>query len=228
MNAIPNQRQSNRDGKRPLDIRKNSIIEDHDASYYGFPLHEHTQVNPAANRQRRNFCIIAILAFIITTCLGGGVIGIYTVIKAEPYIVPSLYYIPPDPQHIKQPVAAVCQFNFGAFFSWTGRRYTCMDHTDTSGSTVMALVAYSMQTCIDACESYNRVVGNRTCVAVSMDSDLRERYGKEGANCWLKSSVVRIGRRDGMFSSVDCDIGDCRKRYGYVRDGEVGVLLGEH
>lgn len=72
--------------------------------------------------------------------------------------------------------------------SWTGDTYTCSPTTDINGKgDITGLVAYTVQACVDACSTLNRVQSAKTCVAVAVNQMLAGDYTKQGANCFLKN-----------------------------------------
>ena len=61
------------------------------------------------------------------------------------------------------------------------------------GTDITGLISYSLQTCVDACSTYNDVNKDSDvpkCVAVVLGSGMKTDYaGNKGANCWLKNTA---------------------------------------
>ncbi|KAH7017996.1 uncharacterized protein B0I36DRAFT_368052 [Microdochium trichocladiopsis] len=61
---------------------------------------------------------------------------------------------------------------------------------------MVAVMAYDLATCVDACSSYNtfaaRFKTGDECKAVSFRWDMAEAYARNGVNCWLKNATASI------------------------------------
>jgi hypothetical protein len=54
----------------------------------------------------------------------------------------------------------------------------------------MGIVAYTLQTCIDACSTMNQLQGSTKCKAVIIGTNMSKDYNhNKGATCWLKSTA---------------------------------------
>jgi hypothetical protein len=78
--------------------------------------------------------------------------------------------------------------------------YRCMSGKNVGGNDLAAIVAYTLQQCVDACSEMNNLASARNaCKGVVMAEDLSNRYLKGNrANCWLKSKV------SGEVNSQEC------------------------
>ncbi|CAI6342500.1 unnamed protein product [Periconia digitata] len=105
-------------------------------------------------------------------------------------------YTPPAAQDVAF-IDISCPAN-NKVVSSNGVSYTCIRGKNVGGQDVMAMVAFSLQQCVDACREMNKLSSSteEPCKGVILAEDLKERYiNGNRANCWLKSS---------MQNAVDC------------------------
>ncbi len=88
--------------------------------------------------------------------------------------------------------------------SWSGQTFQLNCNTNYGGGDVVNLIAYDLDTCVEACSSMNELGGNgtTTCYGVVFNSNLEAIYGKQEGNCWLKGSAMGNPSVDGLPPSV--------------------------
>lgn len=95
-------------------------------------------------------------------------------------------YTPLPPSSVPR-IDTSCPYNL-RLKSWTNDTYTCAQLTDVNAvGDITGLIAYTVQACVDACSSLNRVQSAKVCVAVAVNDMLAGDYAKQGANCFLKN-----------------------------------------
>ncbi|KAH7074595.1 hypothetical protein BKA63DRAFT_596123 [Paraphoma chrysanthemicola] len=69
--------------------------------------------------------------------------------------------------------------------------FICRPQTDAGRNDIIAIVAFTLQHCVEACAKYNAIQKTNSCLGVSFSEYLSDYYRRMDANCWLKSDVSR-------------------------------------
>lgn len=113
---------------------------------------------------------------------------------------PFSRYSPPVPTSVFM-IETACLYNKARSFS--GNTFNCNYNTDINQlGDLNAIVAYSVQTCVDACSKFNEVTRTSACVAVTLVETLAAEYVKQGANCFLKNITGPAARQSGVMLAV--------------------------
>ncbi|KAF1999176.1 hypothetical protein P154DRAFT_577325 [Amniculicola lignicola CBS 123094] len=95
----------------------------------------------------------------------------------------------------------------------TSASFMCLPSTDLVAGDITGIQAFSLQQCIDACATMNKMQGMRRCLAVTIGEDVAELYrGHWGANCWLKgvgTNSFSGPDKAGFVSARFCVEGGC-------------------
>jgi hypothetical protein len=63
---------------------------------------------------------------------------------------------------------------------------------------ILAIIAYSLHDCAQACASYNRNSGSLGCKGASFNSDLTNSVPVNFGTCWLKNNTGGMTNAPGM------------------------------
>jgi hypothetical protein len=106
---------------------------------------------------------------------------------------PSATNPPSTSLYAPLPAASVDKIDIScprSLLSYNEKYYNCFPQLNIEAGNVMAISAYSLQQCIDACSTMNEVVGPNSCIAISLIEGLASDYrNNHGANCWLKNAT---------------------------------------
>src|SRR4051812_23963783 len=82
------------------------------------------------------------------------------------------YYVPLSPTAIAR-VDNSCPASNGKLMSFKGETFTCYGNRDVGGNNLAGFISYTLQTCIDACSTYNIILqqGGQKCLGVVMGYD---------------------------------------------------------
>jgi hypothetical protein len=89
--------------------------------------------------------------------------------------------------------------------------FRCINSRDLRAGDITGIQAYSLQSCLDACESMNIVSRSTKCIAISVGTQLSQQYQENnGANCWLKGNGTAETVITGLFTTARlCVDSDC-------------------
>lgn len=113
---------------------------------------------------------------------------------------PFSRYTPQAPSSVYM-IETACLYN--RLRSFSGDTFDCNYDTDINQfGDLTALVAYTPQTCVDACSKLNEMTGTSACKAVTVVETLAAEYVTQGANCFLKNTTGPSARRAGVMLAV--------------------------
>ncbi|KAF2009715.1 hypothetical protein BU24DRAFT_81275 [Aaosphaeria arxii CBS 175.79] len=94
--------------------------------------------------------------------------------------------------------------------------FSCRTRTGSDGNDVMAVIAFSVEGCLEACMSYNTwKQTDKECVRAVYARDLKKAFEKNFANCWLKgeNNGQIIAERENVILLDKCSTyEECSKR----------------
>ncbi|KAK5272405.1 hypothetical protein LTR99_001797 [Exophiala xenobiotica] len=85
--------------------------------------------------------------------------------------------------------------------SYSGDSYTLSCNTNYGGNDIMSFIAYTLDTCINACSNMNSIAGTTTCHGIMFNANMEKIYSEDMGNCWLKS-LMASASEDGLPPSV--------------------------
>ncbi|KAI8932929.1 hypothetical protein NX059_010400 [Plenodomus lindquistii] len=143
----------------------------------------------------RNFWILVVLAIaFVAIAIGGSVGGTLAVQNksSTPTTDPSATSVLAVDNYTPLPPSAVTSINITCperLRSYDGGIYDCVEEYNAKWvGDITGVLAYTLQQCVDACTTYNKMQGTGKCTAVVLDRNMAQKYAaNNGATCWLKN-----------------------------------------
>jgi hypothetical protein len=88
--------------------------------------------------------------------------------------------------------------------SWSGQTFQLNCDTNYGGGDVVTVIAYDLDTCVEACSSMNSLASSNdtACYGFVFNSNLEAIYGDQSGNCFLKGAAMTDASVDGLPPSV--------------------------